>query len=311
MNWSVLLLGFILITFIVMQSLTIYAIHANKSDSDERLDDMIRRSGDETFRKAAQDEKTSTELREYLSNQTASIVEKIEDLSYRMHLNHINGSDNYKWAFEHMDPKLFDVVLELGSRDCKDAIRINDEFNKPVIAFEANPDSVEKCRKNLSKNIEANVILHSLAVSDTNGPIDFWSVDTNLYNNVGASSLFVQEFSNREKDDPDRNRNCIQNKITVDSVRLDSILTQDQGKYAIFMDIQGAELLALKGMGDFLKNVEYVVTEVSGHGGYVGGVEYSELDTYLTSNGFKGITDFGGNVSSSTFWTTDMIYQKT
>ena len=54
----------------------------------------------------------------------------------------------------------------------------------------------------------------------------------------------------------------------------------------IWMDLQGAELLALKGLGDFIKDLIYIHTEVSYKEMYTGQVMYNELNNFITSNGF-------------------------
>jgi hypothetical protein len=73
----------------------------------------------------------------------------------------------------------------------------------------------------------------------------------------------------------------------------------------IWMDLQGAELLALQSLGDYLKKVEYIFTEVSHKEMYTGQVMFPELHTFLLQNGFINITPISQNG-----WQEDVIYKK-
>jgi len=73
----------------------------------------------------------------------------------------------------------------------------------------------------------------------------------------------------------------------------------------IWMDLQGAELLALKGLGNHLQNVKYIHTEVSYKEMYSGQVMFEELNSYILSNGF-----FIKNRLTLQGWQEDVIYQK-
>lgn len=55
----------------------------------------------------------------------------------------------------------------------------------------------------------------------------------------------------------------------------------------LVMDIQGAELLALEGMGDILNNFNNIYVEVNEKELYEGCCDLNSLDKYLTSFGFE------------------------
>jgi hypothetical protein len=73
----------------------------------------------------------------------------------------------------------------------------------------------------------------------------------------------------------------------------------------IWMDLQGAELLALKGLGEYIKNVEFIHTEVSYKEIYNGQVMFDELNKFVLLNDFIVI-----NQLSMCGWQEDIIYQK-
>ena len=53
------------------------------------------------------------------------------------------------------------------------------------------------------------------------------------------------------------------------------------------LDIQGAELLALKGAGEILKHIDYIYTEVNVNELYEGCALLPELESFLKKRGFK------------------------
>ncbi len=55
------------------------------------------------------------------------------------------------------------------------------------------------------------------------------------------------------------------------------------------LDIQGAELLALKGMKNSLKDIDYIYTEVNSAEIYKGCARIEEIDEYLKKFGFKRV----------------------
>jgi sugar phosphate isomerase/epimerase len=55
------------------------------------------------------------------------------------------------------------------------------------------------------------------------------------------------------------------------------------------LDIQGVELKALKGMGDYLKDVQYIYTEVNSDYVYKNCSIVGEIDDFLKQYGFSRV----------------------
>ena len=126
------------------------------------------------------------------------------------------------------------------------------------------------------------------------------TVDENLMNNCGASSIYEIDFSNRRNDDPDKNRSSVQKQITVDSIRLDTFCSNNNitNIDLIAMDLQGYELNALKSLGPLLQNVKYIITETCIISTYKGGCNFKELYELLSQFGFEYIVSdqYGNNI---------------
>lgn len=201
---------------------------------------------------------------------------------------------NYEWAIPHIDLLLteknkINVIAEIGSRDALDGIFLSKKYNSKTYIFEPDLNNIPICKKNISahknkSNNNPKIYFFDFALSNKSSIIDFYSVDPDLYDNPGASSMFLINFKNRPFSDPDRNRDCIQKKIKVKAKRFDQLnLTSPQ---MIAMDAQGSELKILKGFGDKLKKVNFIITECAFNGSYIGGSNFKEIDLYLQNKGF-------------------------
>lgn len=183
-----------------------------------------------------------------------------------------------KWI---RDPR---VVLDLGARDCAESLAFARDYpSAAVFAFECSPTSVTACQKAARDSGRVTVV--PMAVHEFSGSADFFPVSPNappgFSPNVGASSLF--RASGHMVTEP-----IYQTECKVPCVRLDewarqaSIETFD----VVWMDLQGAELLALKGMGEMVSTVRVLHTEVTYRELYRGQVLFPELNAWLNKREF-------------------------
>ena len=185
------------------------------------------------------------------------------------------------------------TIFELGSRDLIDAVKLLDYFqDSQAYAFECNPDCLIECHNNMNKLDEIQkkrLILVDKAVSINNGKISFYPFDLQKYNNMGSSSMLKIDFSFRNKDDPDYNRENPQKEIIVDGVRLDTFIDENhiENIDLLCMDLQGYELCAIKSLGNHLHKVKYIITECSIMSTYTNGDTFKEVNDYLTNYNFK------------------------
>ena len=205
--------------------------------------------------------------------------------------------------FNKIDSNQIKTIFELGSRDLIDAIKLLHYFqDSKTYAFECNPDCLIECYNNIDKLDEIQkkrLFLVDKAVSINNNKVSFYPFDLQKYNNMGASSMLKIDFSFRNKDDPDYNRENPQKEIIVDGIRLDTFIDENyiENIDLLCIDLQGYELNAIKSLGDQLHKVKYIITECSIMTTYTGGANFNELNNYLTNYNFKYISSnkFGNN----------------
>jgi len=179
------------------------------------------------------------------------------------------------------------TIFELGPRDCDNTEIFHNTYTRSKIyAFECNPGVLESCRKKVASLKRAKLI--ERAVTDKNGALYFYPIDqdksekTNWSDgNPGASSIFkISDKFAGEK--------LVQNKITVKTIKLSSYIKTNKIKSIdfLFMDIQGAELLALKGLSEEIYNVKIISSEVSFVEIYKKQPLFKDIKKFLNDKGF-------------------------
>ena len=180
------------------------------------------------------------------------------------------------------------IIFDVGSRDCKQSIEFYKTFpNRKIYAFECNPNTLHLCKKNIIPYRDRITLIKG-AVCDYDGRITFYPINQQKTKttwedgNPGASSLFKSNGKYTVE-------TYVQDEITTNCHRLDTIMKKHNipSVDIIWMDLQGAELLALEGLGNYLSNVEYIYTEVSHKEIYTGQVMYKELNDYMIKNNFS------------------------
>jgi hypothetical protein len=97
-------------------------------------------------------------------------------------------------------------------------------------------------------------------------------------------------------------------KIHIKTFRVDDLLKdfKIEGDWFLNADLQGAELLALKGMGDLLHKFKWCYLEVNKKETYIGCPHIDSVDEYLKGFGFERV-ETGEWVQDT--W-TDALYCK-
>jgi FkbM family methyltransferase len=180
------------------------------------------------------------------------------------------------------------TIVEVGANDCVETVAFAKEFpTARIVTFECNPDTLPLCNERIAPY--ANITLVPLAVGEHEGAADFYKaakVEGDW--NTGASSLYQANHVYTD---------FKQEKITVPMSTLSKEL-HSRGVTSIdliWMDLQGAELSALKGLGDtLLANTAFIQTEVEHVPLYEGQPLFGDVRRFLELKGFRLLTYSGG-----------------
>ena len=158
------------------------------------------------------------------------------------------------------------TILDVGSWHLKQTVEMADIFRRAMVyAFEPNPPSYDLClnyRDSLPAQMKNRIKIFKKAASNKEGESKFYALDQSKTNsqNLGMSSLnkLVDGFDGSLLGDY-----WVQKEINIDCIRMDNWLKENNiNKIDIlWMDVQGAENLALMGFGERLKDVKIIFTE--------------------------------------------------
>ena len=175
-------------------------------------------------------------------------------------------------------------ILHIGAHKGGEA-NIYDFFGKDVIWVEANPSIFKILEENIYQYKQQQAF--NVLLGDIDGKISKFY----LSNNDNASSSifkFDQNVTNQSLF-PNRNLKMI-NEIDLKMLTLDSLVAKNNliiNNYKHWIiDVQGAELLVLKGAEKSLKFCESLLIEISTKIIYQGGVLWNEISEWLKQKGF-------------------------
>lgn len=176
-------------------------------------------------------------------------------------------------------------IIHVGGSHAEEADSYLNEGITRQLWIEAIPEVFEKMKQKLDSNIDAIAI--QACISDQ----AFKNVTFYVTNNAGQSSSFLPLKKHKEYH-PDV---TVERTIEMITLTLDDVVGANiQNPYFnsenynfLNMDIQGAELLALKGFSKGLKNIDYVYLEVNSDELYEGCALVTEIDEYLAQYGFE------------------------
>jgi FkbM family methyltransferase len=173
-------------------------------------------------------------------------------------------------------------VLHIGAHKGEELASYDNLGIENVVWIEGNPSLAENLKRRLEPR--GDQLVYNYLVSDTNDQ----EFDFKITNNGESSSIL--EMEKHLEHHPHIH---VVDSLKLKSKRLDSIIDDNKieiGNYDfINLDIQGAELLALKGLGDKIKSFKYIYTEVNTGEVYKGCAKIDELDEYLAQYGFERV----------------------
>lgn len=190
---------------------------------------------------------------------------------------------------KHIDISNIKIIFEVGARYGCESIQLKQTFKNSIIhSFECNPITIDKCKQNLS--LINDIIFNDFGLGDKEEKLPFYSY---IDNNDGASSFLKRiDFHTTQIQTGIIKIQTLENYVKANNIQSIDILC---------MDVQGYELNVLKGAGDFIKNINYIIMEEpkqiintqylpSGiHSKYINAPSSQEIKAFMTEKGFLEI----------------------
>jgi FkbM family methyltransferase len=171
-------------------------------------------------------------------------------------------------------------VIHIGASFAQERFEYQENGFEPVLWVEGLPEVAEKTKK-LLENFPKQKLINAV-VSDISGE----SVRMKRSSNNGeSSSLFEPGIQKLVHPKVHFENTEIQVTTTIDELVQNNFSRTTIG--LLVLDIQGAELLALKGAIHTLKSVEFIFSEVSTAKMYRKQPLFQEISMFLKLNGFS------------------------
>ena len=194
--------------------------------------------------------------------------------------------------FRHLENKSVNGVIHVGAHRGEEVLDYKNLGASTVIWIEANPDVFTEMQQALSANPVLTSMLYCVAASDVDDEeVDFhicYGPDAGyMVGNKGCSSLLepVGWMAGWKKE-----------TIKCQTITLDTLLFRNNINVSAFnllnMDVQGAEMLVLKGATGLLnsKDLKYVTSEVTfKNPDYAGGELFPAIEKYLSLFKFRHV----------------------
>jgi FkbM family methyltransferase len=187
-------------------------------------------------------------------------------------------------------------IIHIGARYAEEMLVYQDHAIPYVLWIESDPEAEAQLRKIVAVHKGSTVAM--FAATDQNGTIMLHQTS-----NGGHSSSILPLHKHAEHY-PDIKET---KTIAVPQKRLDDYLSESQkAQYnVIVIDVQGAELIALRGAVKTLDHIDAVIAETNYDELYKGGVFVQDLDKFMDQHGFTRVD----SVSIASY-TGDALYVK-
>jgi FkbM family methyltransferase len=189
-------------------------------------------------------------------------------------------------------------IIHIGAHLMEERIDYKHNGLDNTIWVEANPELFSKIEF-INHEFGDELVINN-TISDEDGKL----YKFNVTNNGQSSSIL--ELDKHKIHHPQIH---VTDVIEVSSKRMDTLIMEnniDIDNYDFLnIDIQGAELLALKGFGDLLNNIKFIYTEINTNYLYKDCALVSEIDEYLEKYGFERV-----ETSMTEFEWGDALYFK-
>ena len=190
-------------------------------------------------------------------------------------------------------------VLHCGANSGQERFWYRENGIQNVIWVEAIPYVFKELLENVY--MIPGTICYNRCLSDVDGD----HVEFKITNNEGQSSSFLDLLEHKTEHPTVE----VVDTINLSTTRLDTLIETEQieiDKYDFLnLDLQGVELLALRGLGRYLNNFSYLYIEVNTKELYRGCPLVNEIDDYVGGFGFRGVE----TAMTGSFW-GDKFYIK-
>ena len=168
-------------------------------------------------------------------------------------------------------------VLHVGAHEAEEFEAYRRANFGPTIWVEAQAELLPRIREVIEGTDD--VLLEAVAWSESGKEFNFQVTSETQSSSLYGLAEHLVEYPQIKTTE--------ERKVTT--TRLDEVISQEARFDFVTLDIQGAELEALKGMGNLISKVRWIFTEVNRREMYAGIPLVEELDDFLSKQGFERV----------------------
>jgi len=202
------------------------------------------------------------------------------------------------------------TIFDIGACEGESSIRYSRQFpNARVCCFEPIPSNIKLIQNNISEFEVSKVQAFEICLSDKDGEAEF-HVSSGRPEEFNGKDV-DWEFGNKSSSllPPDKTLDTykwleFKNKIKVPTIKLDTFLSREKIDQIDFahMDVQGAELMVLRGAGNKINAIKNIWLEVEAIPLYKGQPVKKDVETFLSNLGYVKLVDTVDKVAGDQFW---------
>ncbi len=174
-------------------------------------------------------------------------------------------------------------ILHVGAHHAEEATQYESTGWFPVYWVDANGDALQQARKFCQMFPNFHHLFFQGLIWSSSGKI----LDFNIANNGQSSSIY--SLGTHKESYPDIGYTSVSK---IKSISIEDLIPLRYFFDFINLDIQGAELEAIKGLGNRIESVKYIYTEVNVKPVYKNISLVNEIDDYLSALGFVRVATY-------------------
>jgi FkbM family methyltransferase len=157
---------------------------------------------------------------------------------------------------------------------------------KNIVWIEGNDELVTQCRTILNNQNSSDILLNYLVYD-----VDGIEIDFNITNNTQSSSILPFGKHKQYYSYIDFVKTLRKKTYTLETIINENSI--DISKYNMLnLDLQGVELRALKGLKNYINNIDFIYTEVNNDNIYEGNDMICDIDNFLQKYNFVRVETF-------------------
>jgi FkbM family methyltransferase len=201
------------------------------------------------------------------------------------------SSNFVAWVSEFSIPSL--PLIHAGAHYGEERFTYSDLAFQPVYWIEAHPSVAKICFENISSFPNHYLIVAAVS-EDINQEVTFYVAGEE----DSSSSILEPNLISASHPKVTVTEKLTLTTTTLDGLHASGVLGRHDS-YGLILDLQGAEVKAIKGGLKLLQDVSFIIAEVSTRELYKGGAKFIELSELLNEYGFSL---FASEINRGTGW---------